>query len=129
MGICTRLISRLLGATHQQPREAIEFANAAIALKGDVLILRTTKPMSREQRIAVNESIRVTEKNAGIKIILLEPGVEIAQLIKFHKDGFTLPLNWKFTPDHKCKCNSDCEPVQPEANKCGPDNVKANANN
>lgn len=69
------------------PRQVVEFRDAAIASKGDVLVLRATKSMGREQRIAVRELLDDMAKNAGIKIMMLEPGIELAQLIKFNDKG------------------------------------------
>lgn len=91
--IYTKLILWLLRPVLPLPRQAIEFIDAANASPGDILVLRTAKPMRPEQRIYVRPLFDEMEKNAGIKIMILEPGVDIVQLIKFHDKGGDNPGN------------------------------------
>ena len=88
--ICGFMFGGLCGsatAGRKLPHPNAGVKEAVIASRGDVLVLRATGRLSCDQYHAASTIIGGAAKSAGIKIILLDQSIEVAQLIKLHGDG------------------------------------------
>lgn len=64
-------------------RENDALACAAIASPGDVVVLRLKAEMNDEAHAKFKNSYEEWATRAGIKVMVLQPGLEFVQLLKF----------------------------------------------
>lgn len=81
------LIRSAINMLSPLPRQVVEFRDAAVVSRGDLLILSVEKALIKDQRDAMRAALDGVADGVGVKILILEPGMKLAQLIKLHDKG------------------------------------------
>lgn len=65
----------------------VDFVDAAKASRGDVVILRSAKVLSKVERESLLACGKLIAGASGVRLVILEPHMEIAQLFHFRDKG------------------------------------------
>jgi hypothetical protein len=86
MGIYGRFVAWLIrpGIERLSIEPKLQVQTVAMASPGDILILSAKIPLRSEQRAAVHEALNGAGERFGLRMLMLEQGIEVAQLIKLH---------------------------------------------